>query len=74
MAGKSTGPFQTHEIEYTEKLWIRMIQKTTPSENQMNKIMDNDGILRINSRIHGYSPILLPRTGDFTTRVIENYH
>ena len=54
MAGKSTGPFQTHEIEYTEKLWIRIIQKTTPSENQMNKIMDNDGILRINSRIHGY--------------------
>ena len=53
MAGKSTGPFQTHEIEYTEKLWIRIIQKTTPSENQMNKIMDNDGILRINSRIHG---------------------
>ena len=35
---------------------------------------DNDGIWRINSRIHGYSSILLPTTGDFTKRLIEDYH
>ena len=40
----------------------------------MNKIMDNDGIWRINSRIHEYLPILLPRNGDFTKRLIEDYH
>ena len=74
MVSKSTGPLQTHEIEYAEKLWIRIIQKTTPSENHINKIMDNDGIWRINSRIHGYSSILLPTTGDFTKRLIEDYH
>ena len=50
MVSKSTGPLQTHEIEYAEKLWIRIIQETTPSENHMNKTMDNDGIWRINSR------------------------
>ena len=74
MFSKSTGPLQTHEIEYAEKLWIRIIQETTPSENHLNKIMNNDGIWRINSQIHGYSPNLLPRTGDFTKRLIEDYH
>ena len=74
MVSKSAGPLQTHEIEYAEQLWIRFIQETTPSKNHINKIMDNDGIWRINSQIRGYSPILLPRTGDFTIRVIEDYH
>ena len=73
MFRKSTGPLRTHEIEHAEKLWIRVIHETTSSENHMNKIMDNDGIWRINSRIHGCSPILLPRTGDFTKRLIEDY-
>ena len=36
--------------------------------------MDNDGIWGINSRIHGYSPILLRRTGDFSKKLIEDYH
>ena len=36
----------------------------------MNKIMDNDGIWRINRKIHGY---LLPRTADFMKSIIEDY-
>ena len=74
MVSRLTGPLQTHEIESAEKLWLKIIQEATLSENHINKIMDNDGIWRINSRIHGYSPILLPRTGDFTKRLIEDYH
>ena len=74
MVRKSTRPLGTHEIEYAGKLWIRIIQETTPSENHIKKIMGNDGLWRINSRIHGYSPILLPRLGDFTERLIEDYH
>ena len=73
MVSKLTGPLQTHEIECAEKLWIKIIQETTPSENRINKIMDNDRIWRINSQIHGYSPILLPKTGDFTKRLIKDY-
>ena len=74
MVNKLTGPLQTHEIEYAEKLWIKIIQETAPSENQMNKIMDNDGIWRINSRMHVYSSVLLPRTGDFRKMLIEDHH
>ena len=74
MVSRFTGPLQTHEIKCAEKLWIKIIQETTPSKNHINKIMDNDGIWRINSPIHGYSPILLPRTGVFTKRLIEDYH
>ena len=35
----------------------------------MNKIMDNDKLWKINRQIHGYSPILPPRTGDFMERL-----
>ena len=69
-----TGPLPTNEIEYAEKLWKKIIQETAPGENYMNKIMDNNGIWRINLRIHGYSPLLFPRTGDFTKRLIKVYH
>ena len=74
MVSSLTGPLQTHEIECADKLWIKTIQETTPSENHINKIMVNDGIWRINSRIHGYLPILRPRTGDFWKTLIEDYH
>ena len=69
MVSRLTGPLQTQEIECAEKLWINIIQETTPSENHINKIMDNDKIWRINSRIHGYSPILPPRAGRFHEKV-----
>ena len=72
MVGKLIEPLQKHEIEYTEKLWIKIIHETTLVENHLSKIMDNDGIWKINSRIHGYSAILLPRTGDFTKIQIED--
>ena len=68
MVSRLTGPLQTYEIKCAEKLWIKINQETTLSENRTN-----DGIWRINSQIHGYSPILLPRTGDFTKRLIEDY-
>ena len=37
MVSKSTVPLQTYEIEYAEKLWIRIIQETTPSENHIKQ-------------------------------------
>ena len=73
MVSRLTGPLQTQKIECAEKLQIIIIQETTPSENHINKIMDNDTIWKINSRIYGYSLILLERTGDFTRRLIEDY-
>ena len=33
MINKYTGPLRTHEIEGTEKLWIRIIQEITLSES-----------------------------------------
>ena len=74
MISKFNGALKTHEIEYADKLWIKIIQEIAPSENRMIKVMDNGGIWRINSRIHGYSSILLPRTGYFMKRLTEDYH
>ena len=37
MVSKSTVPLETYEIENAEKLWIRIIQETTPSENHIEQ-------------------------------------
>ena len=54
----------------------------TNTRDRMRKVtMDKDHprnkpkmIKRINSRIHGYSQVLLKKTGDFTKRLIGYYH
>ena len=40
MVSKLTRPLQAHETEYTDKLWIKIIQEKTLGENHINKIMD----------------------------------
>ena len=37
MVSNLAGLLQTHEIEYAKKLWIKIIQETTPGQNHMNE-------------------------------------
>ena len=71
---KRSGPLTTDEIDRAETSWIILIQKEDLSEMKEDKIQDKRGVWRVVSRIPNYDPILLPKTGEFTSRIVENYH
>ena len=35
---------------------------------------DEDGLIRFNERIQGYTPIFIPRDSALVRRIIEHYH
>jgi hypothetical protein len=70
---KRVGPITLAEIKYAETIWIRLVQQQGLSEVPVEKRLDDNNIWRVDSRIPGYQPILLPHS-PFLRRLVEYIH
>ena len=72
---KARGPLVTDELNGAEKKWIKLIQHTSwERPKDVETILDKEEITLVNTRVPGYTPILLPQRGEFTRRIIEHFH
>ena len=62
------------EIDAAEKFWIRKAQETIGETKDFQLKRDEEGILRCDSRIPNYNPILLPRDHQLTKLIINASH
>ena len=68
------GPLTSEEINKAETSWIVLVQQEGLSETKKDKLQDEHHVWRVDSRIPGYEPILLPQKGEFTRRLVEHFH
>ena len=68
------GPLTKSEIIEAERAWVRITQKTSEMTTNLRLATDEDGLLRCDERIRGYTPIFVPRKSPLARRVIEYCH
>ena len=67
-------PITKSEIREAENKWIQIIQKTCNMKTDIRLSKDEDGLIRCNERIQGYTPIFIPSDSALAWRIIEHYH
>ena len=71
---RRVGPITKSEIGKAEKKWIQITQETCNMKTDIRLAKDEDGLIRCNERIQGYTPIFIPRESVLARRIIEHYH
>ncbi len=71
---KRSGCLSTEEIIEAEKLWLRHVQKDVTTVSNVDLMKDNDGLLRVSSRVTGYRPIFVPRNCVFDRILVRKFH
>ena len=71
---RRVGPITKSEIGEAEKKWIQITQETCNMKTDLRLAKDEDGLIRCNERIQGYTPIFIPRESLLARRIIEHYH
>ena len=71
---KRSGCLSTEEIIEAEKLWLRRVQRNVTTISNVDLADDNNGLLRVSSRVSGCRPIFVPKNCGLDRILVRQFH
>ena len=69
---KLHGPLTTEEVARAEHIWLKIGQETLKDDEGFTLSSDENGLLRMDGRVRGYNPILVPRNSALDRLLVRN--